>query len=89
MLTYFQVLANRERGWLDMKGPGATKGRRGISLSELPDILTVEETIGVLRLGRNSVYEGIRRGEIPAIRIGRRLVIPKTGIERLLNRADR
>jgi len=55
------------------------------SLAQLPDALTVEETCRVLRLGRNSVYEGIRRKEIPSVKIGRRLLVPKAGIERLLS----
>ena len=59
-----------------------------LSLAELPDTLTVEEAGSVLRLGRNSMYEGIRRKEIPAIKIGRRLLVPKAAIERLLNVAS-
>lgn len=38
--------------------------------------LTVEEAAAVLGIGRNSAYEAVRRGEIPSIRIGRRIVIP-------------
>jgi len=72
-----------------MEEPRCDVQRNRANLSEMPDTLTVQETIQVLRLGRNSVYEGIRRGDIPAIRIGRRLVIPKTGIERLLSNAGR
>ncbi len=52
---------------------------------QLPDILTVTEAAGVLRLGRNAVYEAVQRGEIPAVRIGRRLLVPKAGLIRLLD----
>lgn len=45
---------------------------------------TVEEAAEVLGLSRNSAYEGIRSGDIPAIRVGRRLLIPKVALDRLL-----
>jgi excisionase family DNA binding protein len=46
--------------------------------------LTVEEAAIVLRIGRNSAYEAIRRGELPSIRVGRRLLVPRLALERLL-----
>ena len=53
-------------------------------LVDLPEILTVAEAGRVLRLGRNSAYEAVRRGEIPSVRIGRRLLVPRVALERLL-----
>jgi hypothetical protein len=38
----------------------------------------------VLGLARSSAYEAVRRGQIPSIRIGRRLLVPTSGIRRLL-----
>ncbi|WP_434811253.1 helix-turn-helix domain-containing protein [Microbacterium sp. bgisy189] len=38
--------------------------------------LTVEEAARVLRIGRNSAYEAIARGDIPSVRIGGRVLIP-------------
>jgi excisionase family DNA binding protein len=55
-----------------------------VTLQELPDALTLPEVARVLRIGRNSAYEAVRRGEIKAVKIGRRLVVPKAAIERLL-----
>lgn len=46
--------------------------------------LTVEEAAAVLGIGRNSAYQAIERGELPVIRIGRRLLVPKNVLERLL-----
>jgi excisionase family DNA binding protein len=46
--------------------------------------MTVAEAAKVLGIGRNSAYEAIRRGELPVIRLGRRLVVPTTALERLL-----
>ncbi len=42
----------------------------------LPVTLTVEEAARVLRIGRNSAYEAIARGDIPSVRIGGRVLIP-------------
>lgn len=38
-----------------------------------------------LGLGRNAVYEAISRGEIPVLRFGRRIVVPKKALDRLLS----
>lgn len=45
---------------------------------------TIEETAKVLGLGRTSAYEAVRRGEIPVLRVGRRLLVPRAALERLL-----
>ena len=49
------------------------------------ETLTVAEAAKALGLSRNSVYEGVRRGEIPALRIGRRVVIPRTALAALFH----
>ncbi len=46
--------------------------------------LTVDETAKCLGIGRNSAYEAIARGEIPVIRVGKRLLVPKAALEILL-----
>ena len=38
-------------------------------------------------LCRNSSYEAARRGEIPTLRIGRKLVVPVVALERMLDQA--
>ena len=45
---------------------------------------TVAEAAEVLGISRNLAYSAIRRGEIPALRIGRRYVIPVNRLEQLL-----
>ena len=50
--------------------------------------LTVDEVAKALGIGRNSAYEAIQRGEIPALRFGRRVVIPKAALEELLRNTD-
>ena len=50
--------------------------------------ITVTEAAKLLGVGRNQAYEAVRRGEIPAIRIGRRLLIPIRALERKLEGAE-
>jgi excisionase family DNA binding protein len=50
----------------------------------LPDVLTVPQTAAALGLGRSSVYKSIHRGEIPAIRIGRRILVVKMRLMQFL-----
>ncbi len=45
---------------------------------------TVEEAAERLGISRNSAYEAVRRGEIPSLRIGRRVLIPRAALERML-----
>lgn len=52
-----------------------------------PQTLSVEEAAVVLGIGRNQAYEGVRTGEIPSIRIGKRLLVPKAALERMLAEA--
>jgi excisionase family DNA binding protein len=47
-------------------------------------VLTVSEAASALRIGRNSAYEAVRRGEIPTIRIGKRILVPVAALDRLL-----
>jgi excisionase family DNA binding protein len=46
--------------------------------------VTVVEAAKLLRIGRNSAYEAARRGELPVVRIGRRLLVPRAALEQLL-----
>jgi len=45
---------------------------------------TVPEAGRLLGIGRGQAYEAVARGEIPAIRFGKRLVVPRAALERLL-----
>ena len=71
-----------------MHGAGATL--KGIPMSELNQskdrlTMTILEAARRLGIGRNSAYEAAHSGEIPTIRIGRRLVVPKAALERMLS----
>ena len=49
--------------------------------------MTVEEAAVVLGISRATAYDAVSRGEIPCIRIGRRILIPKVALERMLDGA--
>lgn len=46
--------------------------------------VTVDEVATLLGISRASAYEGVRSGEIPSVRIGRRILVPRMGLERML-----
>jgi excisionase family DNA binding protein len=47
--------------------------------------ITVEAAAKILGIGRNQAYAAAARGEIPVIRIGKRLLAPIAALERLVN----
>jgi len=49
---------------------------------------TVVEAARRLGLSRNSVYQAIDRGQLPFLKIGKRILIPKIQLERLLDGRD-
>ena len=46
--------------------------------------ITVEEAGRQLGISRNSAYEAAKRGEIPTIRIGRLILVPRVPFEKIL-----
>ena len=50
-------------------------------------VLTVEQAAEILGISRPTAYLAIRTGEIPHIRIGRRILIPRAALERKLAEA--
>lgn len=46
-------------------------------LAGLPELLSIDEVASVLRVGKSSVYELVRRKELPHFRMGRMIRIPK------------
>ncbi len=48
---------------------------------EDPLLVTVPEAARLLRISRNLAYELVRQERIPFIRLGRRLLIPRRGLE--------
>jgi excisionase family DNA binding protein len=50
--------------------------------------MNVSDAAAVLGLPERSVYKAIRRGELPGIRIGRRVLVPVTSLHELLGEYD-
>jgi len=46
---------------------------------------TIKEAKRLLGVGTNAVYNAAHRGEIPVIKIGGRLLVPKAALDRMLN----
>ena len=46
--------------------------------------LTVEEAGRLLGLSRGLAYEAVHRHEIPSIKVGKRLLIPRAALEKFL-----
>ena len=49
--------------------------------------LSIEETAVVLGIGRNLAYELARTGQIPVIRLGRRVLVPRAQLKAMLEGA--
>jgi excisionase family DNA binding protein len=50
-----------------------------------PRTYRVEEAAQLLGVGRNQFYEALKRGDFPCIRVGKRLLIPRAALDRLLD----
>lgn len=50
-------------------------------------VFTVEEAAQLLGISRSFAYEAVQRGDIPSMRIGRRILVPKAALQRLLSEA--
>jgi excisionase family DNA binding protein len=57
-------------------------------VSELPLVLTVEEAAKALRISRGSAYEAVRTGDLPHVRVGRTIRVPRKALLALLGDED-
>lgn len=53
---------------------------------DTPMLVTITKTAGMLGVGRSTVYELIRRGELETVHIGRACRIETAAIERYVSR---
>jgi excisionase family DNA binding protein len=49
--------------------------------------LTVEEAAGLLSISRNLAYDLVAEGQIPSIRLGRRVLVPRQALYQMFDRA--
>jgi excisionase family DNA binding protein len=54
-------------------------------MADLPAVLTVEEAADFLRIGRSAAYAAVKAGDIPSIRVGRQIRVPRHLLEVLLD----
>ena len=47
--------------------------------------ITVEQASKLLGISRGLAYQMVRTGKLPVIRFGRRLLVPRKALDRLLN----
>jgi len=52
-------------------------------------VLTIQEAAKILRIGRSAAYEAARTGELPVIQFGRRKLVPRAALEKLLMNAGK
>jgi excisionase family DNA binding protein len=57
-------------------------------LDALPDVIPVRQVAAFLGVAENTVYGSIRRQELPACRIGRRVLVSKAALIRFLEGTD-
>ena len=62
--------------------------RSGVPDARFQPTMTVEEAARFLGIGRSTAFEAIRRGELPALHFGRRIVVPTAALCRLLEHGD-
>jgi excisionase family DNA binding protein len=60
------------------------KRRRNRAKEEGRLTLTIPEAALLLGISRNAGYDAANRGELPTIRIGRLLLVPRARLDRLL-----
>jgi excisionase family DNA binding protein len=53
-----------------------------------PWVLTVDEAAKILRISRSLAFAAVHAGAIPHLRIGRRILIPRSALEDVLSPGD-
>ena len=57
---------------------------RPLSFDDIPLILTVEDLMPILGIGRNTAYDLVRSGQLRCIRIGKQIRILKQDLQQFL-----
>ena len=66
-------------------------GRRGLPRYATIDrrlCVTVPEAAEMLAISRNFAYQLVREGKLPSIRFGKRILIPRAALEKMLVKDD-
>jgi excisionase family DNA binding protein len=57
-------------------------------VTETPRVYTVEQAAGVLAISRSAAYRAVRAGELPSLKVGRRVLIPRARLLELLGERE-
>jgi excisionase family DNA binding protein len=68
----------------EARGAQGTTGTVGVERLTF----TVDEVAIELGISRSSAYECAKRGDIPTVRLGRRIVVPRRAVLELLGETD-
>jgi len=60
-----------------------------VILENYSDVLSVEDLMKILHIGRNTAYLYLQSGEIPNKKVRSKYIIPKAGVEGYLRRIAR
>lgn len=82
MELHGELLRPEEEAWDRARPLVAAKEVQDMDLIDRGDMLRSEDAARVLGIGRTKLYEMIRRGELPALRIGRLIRIPRSTLTR-------
>ncbi len=53
-------------------------------LGDLPELLSVPEAATWLHIGTGLAYEMVRRGDLPSVRLGRLVRVPRAGLTAMI-----
>ena len=67
-------------------GGGSNSGLPRHTALEKRLCITVPEAAAMLGLSRNFAYELVKQGQLPVIRFGKRLLIPRVALEKMLEK---
>ncbi|MGI8876141.1 MAG: helix-turn-helix domain-containing protein [Egibacteraceae bacterium] len=71
-----------------MTSSSTTAATASRALDELPATITIEEAGELLGISRRSAYRAAAAGELPTLRLGRRLLVPTPRLLALLGLPD-
>ncbi len=57
---------------------------RGMRFADLRDVLTPNDVISFLPIGRNSVYDALKSRALKSVRVGQKYLIPKAALREFL-----
>jgi excisionase family DNA binding protein len=59
--------------------------QHSVRQDQLPPTMSVQEAADFLGVGKNAVYEAVRTGKVPSLRIGRRIRVPSHALLKSLD----